>query len=362
MTTTIPVGSGQAAYDVHVGRSILPRVPAALPDRCERVMIIHQPSTRVLADELRGAIADTGREAYLAEVPDGEEAKTAQVAGFLWQALGQADLTRTDIVIGFGGGAVTDLAGFAAATWLRGIDIIQLPTTVLGMVDAAVGGKTGINTAEGKNLVGAFHTPRAVFADLDTLRTLPPNDVAAGLAEVVKCGFIRDPQILDIIEDDPAAALDVTSEPFADIVARAIRVKADVVSSDLREAGEREILNYGHTFGHAIEHNERYQWRHGAAVAIGMVFAAELAHLAGRTDEALLDRHRSILTSLGLPVAYRGRQWPRLADAMKRDKKTRGSMLRFVVLDALASPGRLEGPDPQLLLAAYAAVTDEAQP
>ncbi|MCT1556989.1 3-dehydroquinate synthase [Helcobacillus massiliensis] len=362
MTTTIPVGSGQAAYDVHVGRSILPRVPAALPDRCERVMIIHQPSTRVLADELRGAIADTGREAYLAEVPDGEEAKTAQVAGFLWQALGQADLTRTDIVIGFGGGAVTDLAGFAAATWLRGIDIIQLPTTVLGMVDAAVGGKTGINTAEGKNLVGAFHTPRAVFADLDTLRTLPPNDVAAGLAEVVKCGFIRDPQILDIIEDDPAAALDVTSEPFADIVARAIRVKADVVSSDLREAGEREILNYGHTFGHAIEHNERYQWRHGAAVAIGMVFAAELAHLAGRMDEALLDRHRSILTSLGLPVAYRGRQWPRLADAMKRDKKARGSMLRFVVLDALASPGRLEGPDPQLLLAAYAAVTDEAQP
>ncbi len=358
-TTTVTVGGDSAAYAVRVGRSILPEAANLLPERAEKAMIVHQPSTRLLSEQLLEAITATGREAYLAEVPDGEDAKTSQVLAFLWKALGQADLTRTDLVIGVGGGAVTDLAGFAAASWLRGIDVIQVPTTVLAMVDAAVGGKTGINTAEGKNLVGAFHPPIAVMADLDVLATLPPNEVAAGLAEVVKAGFIADTAILDIIEADPAAALDTTSDAFADIIIRSIRVKADVVSQDLKETGLREILNYGHTFGHAIEHNERYRWRHGAAVSVGLVFAAELSRLAGRLDQASVDRHRSILTSLGLPITYRDRQWPKLQEAMRRDKKSRGALLRFVVLDAIGSPSRLEGPDPALLLAAYAAVTEE---
>lgn len=353
MTTTIPVGSGQAAYDVHVGRSILPRVPAALPDRCERVMIIHQPSTRVLADELRGAIADTGREAYLAEVPDGEEAKTAQVAGFLWQALGQADLTRTDIVIGFGGGAVTDLAGFAAATWLRGIDIIQLPTTVLGMVDAAVGGKTGINTAEGKNLVGAFHPPAAVLCELGVLRTLPQHELLTGMAEVIKCGFIADPVILDLIEANPGKIRDSQSEVVRELIERSIRVKAEVVSEDLKESGRREFLNYGHTLGHAIEHAERYQWRHGAAVAVGMVFAAELSLAAGYLDEATVERTRAICTALDLPTTYPADRWPKLLETMRRDKKARGNMLRFVVLESLGKPRIYEVPDDSILFMTY---------
>ena len=358
-TTVIPVTTPTGGYDVHVGRGLLAELPALLPERALRVVIIHQPSLNVVAEQIRESIAETGRKAFAAEIPDGEEAKTAQVAGFLWGVCGQAEIGRGDLVIGLGGGAATDLAGFVAASWLRGIDVLQVPTTVAAMVDAAVGGKTGINTSEGKNLVGAFHPPIAVLADLDVLAGLGANDVAAGMAEVVKGGFIADERILEIIEEDPRAALDVTSDAFRELLERKIRVKAEVVSEDLTEQGNREILNYGHTLAHAIERNERYLWRHGAAVSVGMMFAAELSHLAGKLSEADVDRHRTILTSLGLPTTYRDRQWPKLEDAMKRDKKTRAGLLRFVVLDRVGAVSRIEGPDPALLLSAYAAITEE---
>ena len=252
----------------------------------------------------------------LAEIPDAEAGKRVEVAAFCWQVLGQADFTRSDAVIGFGGGAVTDLAGFVAATWLRGVRLVQVPTTVLGMVDAAVGGKTGINTAEGKNLVGAFYAPRAVVADLDTLDSLPRNEILAGFAEVVKCGFIADPEILDIIEADVDRATDPRTPEFRRLVELSIGIKARVVGEDFTEQGLREILNYGHTLGHAIEHAERYQWRHGAAVAVGMMFAAELARLSGRLSDEVADRHRSILESLSLPVELPARA---LADAARDD-------------------------------------------
>ena len=358
-STTVPVTTPTGGYDVTIGRGLLREVPAHVPERVRRIVVVHQPSLRTVAEELREALSTGARQAFLAEVPDGEEAKTAQVAGFLWQVCGQAEIGRTDLIVGLGGGAATDLAGFVAATWLRGVDVLQIPTTVAAMVDAAVGGKTGINTAEGKNLVGAFHPPIAVVADLDVLAGLGANDVAAGLAEVVKAGFIEDQRILEIVEKDPAACLDIASDAFREIVERSIRVKARVVSDDLREAGERESLNYGHTLAHAIERNERYQWRHGAAVAVGMMFAAELSHLAGKLSEAEVDRHRDVLTSLGLPITYRGRQWPKLEDSIKRDKKTRAGLLRFVVLDRIGRPSRLEGPDPALLLSAYAAITQD---
>lgn len=233
---------------------------------------------------------------------------------------------------------------------------VPIPTTVLGMVDAAVGGKTGINTAEGKNLVGAFHPPAGVLCDLAALESLPVNEYVAGLAEVVKAGFIADPTILDIVEADPAGAAKPDGPYVRELVERSIRVKADVVGADLRESGLREILNYGHTLGHAIEKLERYSWRHGAAVSVGMVFAAELGRLAGRLDDDTADRHRRVLELLGLPTTYDGGAWSRLLDTMRIDKKSRGDRLRFVVLDALAKPGILEAPDPQLLAAAYAEV------
>ncbi|MCL2424602.1 MAG: 3-dehydroquinate synthase, partial [Micrococcales bacterium] len=260
--------------------------------------------------------------------------------------------TRSDVVVGLGGGATTDVAGFVAATWLRGVPVVQIPTTLLGMVDAAVGGKTGINTPEGKNLVGAFHPPAGVVCDLSTLATLPRTDLVAGLAEVVKCGFIADPVIVDLVVD--AQATDPSSPVLHELVRRAVQVKADVVGQDLRESYLREILNYGHTFAHAIEQVEQYRWRHGEAVSVGMVYAAELARLAGMCDDGLVDRHRQVLTALGLPTTYRGDRWDQLFTAMRRDKKARGSLLRFVVLAALGQPVRLEGPDPAMLAAAYA--------
>jgi 3-dehydroquinate synthase len=226
-------------------------------------------------------------------------------------------------------------------------------TSLLGMVDAAVGGKTGVNTAAGKNLVGAFHPPAGVLCDLATLDTLPRVDIVAGLAEVVKCGFIVDPQILTLVEDDPDAARDPTSAVVRELVERAVRVKARVVSADLRESGPREILNYGHTLAHAIEKVEGYAWRHGHAVAVGMVFAAALARRAGRLDPETADRHRSVLDLLGLPVSYRADAWPDLLATMRVDKKARGSKLRFVVLDALAQTSILDAPGDDLLAAAY---------
>jgi len=355
-TTRISVGGD---YDVVVGTGLLGELPELLGSTTQRVLVVHPRALAATGEGVREALVAKGFEAYAAEVPDAEEAKTAQVAAFLWGVLGQAGFTRTDAVVSVGGGATTDLAGFVAATWLRGIRVVHVPTTLLGMVDAAVGGKTGINTAEGKNLVGAFHPPAGVLCDLATLETLPPHDFVAGLAEVVKCGFIADPVILDLVESDPEGATRVDGPHLRELVERAIRVKAEVVAQDLKEADLREILNYGHTFGHAVEQVERYAFRHGAAVSIGMVYVAELARLAGKMDDQLVDRHRAILTSLGLPVSYRGDRWPQLLDAMRRDKKSRGSLLRFVVLADVGRPVRLEGPDPALLQAAYAEISAE---
>lgn len=348
---------GEQPYAVHIGEGMLDQIVATAD--AHRVAVIAPEPLAATAEGLREALDQAGRHAVVLLVPDAEAQKEVAVIEFIWQRLGELEFTRTDLLIGVGGGATTDLAGFAAATWLRGVRWIAVPTTVAGMVDAAVGGKTGINLPSGKNLVGAFHPPVGVFCDLATLATLSGNDVIAGLAEVIKCGFIADPEILAVVEADPKAVTRYDSPQLREVMERAIAVKAEVVSADLRESGLREILNYGHTLGHAIERVERFQWRHGAAVSVGLIFAAELARLAGRLDDATADRHRSILASVGLPVRYRG-QWQRLLDAMRVDKKARADVLRFVILEGLARPTRLEGPDPALLAAAFAEVMEEA--
>ncbi|MBG0741590.1 3-dehydroquinate synthase [Paeniglutamicibacter antarcticus] len=353
--TTIKITGSRSAdnYDVVVGNGLLSELPALLGERVRRVLVIHPRALRLTGDTVRDDIAAAGFTALTAEIPDAEEGKHIQVAAFCWQVLGQNDFTRSDAIVSVGGGAVSDVAGFVAATWLRGVKVIHLPTSLLGMVDAAVGGKTGINTAEGKNLVGVFHPPAAVLADLDALATLPPNELLSGMAEVVKCGFIADPEILTLIEKNPDAVKDPASATLRELIERSITVKAQVVSADLTEQGQREILNYGHTLGHAIELVERYSWRHGAAVSVGMMFAAELARSVGRLSDEVADRHRSILQGLGLPVTYRRDRWQGLLDGMRRDKKARGDLLRFVVLDDIAKPGILDVPDASLLFAAY---------
>ncbi|NKX54063.1 3-dehydroquinate synthase [Arthrobacter mobilis] len=359
-STVIKVtGSSPAEnYDVVVGRGLLPQLPGMLGERVRKVLVIHPRALRTTGDAVREDLAAAGFTALTAEIPDAEEGKHIQVASFCWQVLGQNDFTRSDAIVAVGGGAVTDLAGFVAATWLRGVKVVHIPTSLLAMVDAAVGGKTGINTAEGKNLVGAFHPPAGVLADLDALATLPQNELLTGMAEVVKCGFIQDGAILDLIEANPDAVRDPGSAVLRELVERSIAVKAGIVSADLKESGRREFLNYGHTLGHAIELAERYQWRHGAAVSVGLVFAAELARMVGRLDDATADRHQAILSSLGLPVSYRKDRWAALLDGMKRDKKSRGDLLRFVVLDGPGKPGILEVPDTSLLFAAYQEIAE----
>ncbi len=358
--TRIRVGgtAGSAPYDVLVGRRLLGELPALIGSGVKRVAVLHPEALTATGEAVRDDLAAQGFEAIALGVPNAEEAKSAEVAAYCWSVLGRTGFTRSDVIVGVGGGATTDLAGFVAATWLRGVRWIAVPTTVLGMVDAAVGGKTGINTAEGKNLVGAFHPPAGVLCDLACLESLPVNDYVSGLAEIIKAGFIADPVILDLVEADPAAARGPGGPHTAELIERSIRVKAEVVSQDLKESGLREILNYGHTLAHAIEKNERYTWRHGAAVSVGMVFAAELGRLAGRLDDATADRHRAVLASVGLPLTYRGDQWPKLLETMRVDKKSRGDRLRFIVLDGLAKPVVLEGPDPAVLVAAYGEVTE----
>lgn len=345
-------------YPVIMGRRLLGDLVQTVTAQrgVHTVAIVHQPPLVATAETLRATLADAGLAAHRVEIPDAEAGKDLTVASFCWQVFGRIGLTRRDVVIGLGGGAATDLAGFVAATWMRGVPVVHMPTTLLGMVDAAIGGKTGINTEAGKNLVGCFHEPAAVLVDMTTLESLPHAEIVAGMAEIIKTGFIADPAILDLIEQDPAAALDPGAAVLPELVRRAIAVKAEVVAADLHEANLREILNYGHTLGHAIEHRERYRWRHGAAVSVGLVFAAELARLAGRLDTATAQRHRRLLASVGLPTEYDPDALPELLEAMRSDKKTRSGVLRFVVLDGLAQPGRLQGPDPGLLADAYATV------
>lgn len=350
--TRIKVG-GESAYEIVVGRALLKQVAEAIGEKAKKVLVVHPVALSQSAEQLREALVDSGFEVLLAGVPDTEEAKRVEVAAFCWQILGQADFTRTDAVVGFGGGSTTDLAGFVAATWLRGVDLIQIPTTLLAMVDAAIGGKTAINTAEGKNLVGVFHAPKQVIVDLDTLETLPKNEILAGFGEIVKYGFIEDPRILELIEENLADATDASTDRFREIVERSIAIKARVVSEDFKESGLREILNYGHTLGHAIEHNERYQWRHGAAISVGMMFVAELARIAGRLDDETVERHRSVLSMIGLPTTYRSSEFEKLLATMQRDKKSRAGQLRFVVLDAIGKPTIMNAPTAEMLHAAY---------
>jgi 3-dehydroquinate synthase len=354
--TRIAVG-GERPYEVVVGTGVLGELPSMIGERARAVLVIHAAGLAELAGQVCRQLTAAGYRARAEPVPDGEAAKEIGVAAGLWSKLADAGVGRADAIVGVGGGAVTDLAGFVAATWLRGVRVVLVPTTLLAMTDAAVGGKTAINTADGKNLVGAFHPPAGVLADLRTLASLPQPEYVSGLAEVIKAGFIADPSILDLVESDPAAAAKPGGPHERELIERSVAMKARVVAADLREAGEREMLNYGHTLGHAIERTENYSIRHGEAVAIGMCYAAAVSRLAGRLDAVTAQRHRSVLSAVGLPVRYRADAWPQLRAAMAVDKKTRAAKLRFVVLDGLARPRMMADPPEELLELAYAEVS-----
>ena len=352
---SVRVESALGPYEVHIERGAVDRLAGLVRD-ADRVAVIHGPA---VASTARGLADRLGLPVTLIEVPDAERAKTPEVLARCWDALAAAGLTRNDLVVGIGGGTTTDLAGFVAATWLRGVGYVSVPTTVLAMVDAAVGGKTGINLAAGKNLVGSFYEPRAVLCDLALLDTLPPRDVRAGLAEVVKCGFIADAQILRLVEEDLPDSADTTGARFAELVERAVAVKAAVVAVDFREATStgsrvgREALNYGHTLGHAIEAHAGYTWRQGDAISVGMAWIARVSRDALGLPAASVELHDVLLGGLGLPLRYAPESFPELRRLMSLDKKARGSRLRLVGLSALGSPAIIDGPSDELLAAAY---------
>jgi 3-dehydroquinate synthase len=292
-------------------------------------------------------------EFFYCVIPDGEEGKSPEVLLKLWNWLAAAGFTRADLVAGIGGGAITDIAGFAAATYLRGIDWIAIPTSIAGSVDAAIGGKTGANLDYGKNLVGSFHSPRAVLIDHSWLATLSDRDFSAGLAEVIKCGFIRDPQILQLIQNKELQSIREDDALVSELIRRSVQVKADVVSGDFKESFDREILNYGHTFGHAVEKHAKYSLRHGECVAIGMAFMAHLQSDLGLITDEVRDLHLTILTGINLPITYSAGDWPELRALMSMDKKSRGNTLRFVTIAEIGKTDRIEDVAQGHLVSAY---------
>lgn len=296
---------------------------------------------------------ETSAKIFYFPIPDGEAAKSITTIGQIWDFLAAAGFTRTDLVVAIGGGAITDVAGFAAASWLRGIDWIAIPTTIAGMVDAAVGGKTGINSEYGKNLIGAFHSPQAVLIDTSWLKTLSNRDFSAGMAEVLKCGLIANNEIISFLENQSLASLRADSFRTTALIEAAVSVKASIVSQDFRESFVREVLNYGHTLGHAIEIHSKYTFRHGEAVSIGLVFAAELANVRGVLSKEIVDLHRRLLVSLNLPITYPRGAWAELLPLLSLDKKSRGNSLRFVVISGVGQVLRVEDPKASELEEAY---------
>lgn len=355
-------GSGIEAYDVMIGEGTMGRLVETLGEGPTKVALIHTQPVQRHSDRARALLRQGGFEVSDIVIPDAEAGKTVDVANRIWNRLGDEGFTRSDAIVGLGGGAATDLAGFIAATWMRGVRYVNCPTSLLAMVDASTGGKTGINTPQGKNLVGSFYTPAGVLADMKTLATLPPDIFTEGLGEVAKSGFIMDTGILDILEAHAAELRAFDGSTFlgsgledvvAELIERTVRVKAHHVSSDLKEKGLREFLNYGHTLAHAIEQLEHFKWRHGNAVAVGMVYAAELSHLLGYIDADLVDYHRELLSSLGLPTSWNGGSFDDVLALMHKDKKARGRMLRFVVLDRPGHVIHLENPSADAVREAF---------
>ena len=340
--------SAERDYDVQVDCDWKVELATLVANR-SRIAIVH-------TDAMRDAVrlpAGLAPEVFYFNLPDGEAGKSFETISKLWDWLGAAGFTRSDLVVGIGGGAITDVAGFAAASWLRGIDWVAVPTSIAGMVDAAIGGKTGINSDYGKNLIGAFHSPIAVLVDTSWLATLSDRDIAAGMTEVIKCGFIADGEILKLLQDQSVSTLRADLPRIVALIEAAVAVKAVVVSNDFKESFAREILNYGHTLGHAIELHSKYSLRHGEAISIGLVFAAELSNLKSYLSPELVTKHRELLGGLGLPTSYPRQAWSELLPLLALDKKARGTKLRFVAISDVGNTMRIDDANENELLIAY---------
>ena len=340
--------SADRKYEVEIDINWQNAIKPFLVNRGQVAIIVSE----AMRDRIVG-LPETDAQIHIFTVPDSEAGKSFVTYEKLLDWLGAAGFTRNDLVIAVGGGAVTDLSGFVASSWLRGIDWVAVPTTLAAMVDAAVGGKTGINSEYGKNLIGSFYSPISVLVDLTWLETLSDRDFAAGLAEVLKSGFIVDGVIVDLLKGKSLPEIRSDRALTLELISRTVAVKAKVVSGDFKENFDREILNYGHTLGHAIELHCKYSLRHGECVSIGLVFAANLANQTGILSDEITQLHLSILENLGLPTTYESHHWPELRANMAIDKKSRSGTLRFVAISEIGKTLRIEAPSESDLLAAY---------
>lgn len=332
---TVKVSLGKRSYPVLVGGGVLGRAGALarkVSGKAKVFAVSSSPVKKLYGRKLESACRSAGISPAWLLVPDGERAKTMRVLGRLLRGMARGGATRDSLVIALGGGTVGDLAGFAAAVYARGVPVIQVPTTLLAQVDAAIGGKTGVDLPEGKNLAGAFHHPAAVLADTGVLGTLSDRQFRSGLAEVVKYGVIRSPRLFSLLERNVPAVLARKPELLAGIVAECARIKAGIVSRDERESGLRMVLNFGHTIGHAVESVSGYRLLHGEAVSIGMVLAARISAGRGLCATTVPLRISGLLAKLGLPVRVpRGLSAAKIMEVMGRDKKVRANRLRFVL-------------------------------
>ena len=334
------VSLGERSYLIHVGTGLLDRAELFMPHVASRhaAVVTNETVAPLFADRLETTLRTSGAKCQRIVLPDGESFKTLETLNRIFDALLAARADRRTVVVALGGGVIGDIAGFAAATYQRGVPYLQVPTTLLAQVDSSVGGKTAVNHALGKNMIGAFHQPLAVIADIGTLDTLPERELAAGLAEVAKHGAIRDLAFFDWVEKNAAALRAREPGALAHAIRRSCEIKAQVVSEDERESGSRALLNFGHTFGHAIESGVGYgEWLHGEAVAAGMALAARFSARRGRIDARSAERLVAVLAALGLPVEPPRLPVERWLEFMGRDKKNQDGRITLILLDALGS-------------------------
>ena len=334
---TVKVNLGDRSYDIELGTG-LDQAGARLKELGlgRKMALVTNPTIKKLhGQRIVDSLKAAGFLVMSVEVPDGEQYKNLDWANAIYTALLTNGFDRKSALVAFGGGVIGDLTGFAAATFMRGVPFVQVPTTLLAMVDSSVGGKTGVNHPMGKNMIGAFYQPKKVLMDLDVLKTLPREEFLSGIAEVIKYGVIRDAALFDYLDKNRDKILSLDPDALSHIIKRSCEIKAEVVSKDEREGGLRAILNFGHTIGHAIETAENYTMRHGEAVAIGMVYASRLAHRTGLCVASVPERVERLIKSYGLPANLtalsRQPSVTELTDTMQVDKKAEGGKVKFVL-------------------------------
>ena len=336
----VKVNLSKSSYEIRIGPGILAEVGHQLTESgfSDKLVIITNPIvSRLYGRALEQNLTREGFRATILSVPDGEEQKSLETAGRLYHELSNSYAERTTPILALGGGVIGDLAGFVAATYLRGVPLIQIPTTLLAQVDSSIGGKVAVNHGQMKNKIGAFYQPRLVIADISTLKTLPPKELANGLAEVIKCAVIGDNRLFSYLKKNLEEVKSLDDSVLEEIVFRAVQIKASVVEKDEKDLGLRNILNYGHTLGHALESASDFQMQHGEAVAIGMLVAARISNKLGIFDKAELIRLKGIIERAGLPTEVPDLKLEKIMQAIEHDKKILKGKVRFILPKAIGS-------------------------